>query len=81
MRARGVVRITPADVGKRVSVRARTHAPPGQPSATDTVGVLLAWDDGILHIQRRDGSVSRVADADLLAARVVSPAPDRRRRE
>ena len=49
------VRITAADVGKRVSVRRLTES--GSPGAkfTDTVGVLTSWDDGVLHITRRAG--------------------------
>lgn len=76
MRPRYVVRIDPTHVGRRVSVRARTHA---HPPATDTVGVLRAWQDDVLTIERRDGSVARIPAADLLAARVVPDAQDRRR--
>lgn len=77
MRARYVVRISPADVGRRVSIRARTHA---QPPATDTVGVLHAWQDGWLQVERRDGTVVRLPEVDLLAARVVPDAPPPRHR-
>lgn len=75
--SRLVVRVSPSDVGSRVSVRRRTHAPEGQPSATDTVGWLRAWHDGELEIERRDGEVVRIPDADLLAGRVVPPPPSR----
>ncbi|HVM15231.1 MAG TPA: hypothetical protein VM287_13020 [Egibacteraceae bacterium] len=76
MRPRYVVRIDPTHVGRRVSVRARTHA---NPPATDTVGVLRAWQDDVLTIERRDGSLARIPAGDLLAARVVPDAPNRRR--
>lgn len=71
MRGRYVVRISPADVGQRVTVRSRTHAPAGEPSTTDTVGVLRSWSGGLLHIERRDGTLAAVAEADLVAARAI----------
>lgn len=68
MKARGVVRISPADVGARVSVRARIPEPGDGPSMTDTVGILERWtDDGILCIRRRDGELVEI-DAQLLVA-------------
>ncbi len=76
MRARLVVRIGPGDVGARVSVRARLED--GTHGATDTLGILRAWEDGVLLVERRDGSVARIREADLLAARPVPPAPPRR---
>ncbi len=71
MRGRYVVSISPGDVGKRVTVRSRTHAPAGEPSTTDTVGVLRSWSAGILHIERRDGTVAVIAEVDLLAAKAI----------
>ncbi len=71
MRARYVIRITPADVGRRVTIRARTRAGPYEPSATDTVGILRSWADGLLRVERRDGTVVQIPEADLLAARVI----------
>lgn len=71
------VRVTPADVGSRVTLRARTGQ--DHPATTDTVGVLLAWRDDVLTVQRRDGSRVDVAAADLVAARVIPPRPERRR--
>lgn len=69
-----VVRITPVDVGRRVSVRHRYDAS----TLTDVVGRLLTWDDDVLRIERRDGSVAEVAEADLVAAKVVPDPPARR---
>ncbi len=73
------VRITPADVGKRVSVRCLTE--PGDTSAkfTDTVGVLTSWDNGVLMITRRDGRRVPIAESVLVAGKVVPAAPARRR--
>ncbi|MGV9574367.1 GNAT family N-acetyltransferase, partial [Streptomyces nigra] len=42
------VRITAADVGKRVSVRRLADAAGSGEKFTDTVGVLASWDDGVL---------------------------------
>jgi len=71
MKARGVVRITPADVGARVSVRARIAAEPGEPTMSDTVGVLESWTDGVLRIRRRNGVLAEVDQRALIAARTI----------
>ena len=86
-----VVRITAADVGSRVSVRHRFEGS----TLTDTLGVLLSWTadkqhaergggdnirGGLLRIEKRDGSVVEVLERDVVAAKVVPPAPPRRPR-
>ncbi|MDT0307709.1 GNAT family N-acetyltransferase [Streptomyces sp. DSM 44917] len=70
-----VVRITPDDVGKRVSVR--TLAGPGEHPArfTDTVGLLSSWNGGVLVVLRRDGRVARLSESGLVAGKVVPPGP------
>ncbi|GGN35911.1 GNAT family N-acetyltransferase [Streptomyces fuscichromogenes] len=74
------VRITAADVGKRVSVRRLTGNGVTTEKFTDTVGVLTSWDDdGMLTITRRDGETVRMAESALVAAKVVPAAPARRR--
>lgn len=74
------VRITAADVGKRVSVRRLTGHGDTPEKFTDTVGVLTSWDDdGVLTITRRAGEVVRMAQSSLVAAKVVPAAPARRR--
>ncbi|HSJ47093.1 MAG TPA: hypothetical protein VK923_20670 [Euzebyales bacterium] len=78
MRARLAVRISPADVGSRITVRTRYHGP--EASVTDVVGVLRAWDDGVLTIERRDGTMRSVVQGDLVAGRVVPTAPVRARK-
>jgi hypothetical protein len=80
VRARYVIRIAPTDVGKRVSVRARIAASPGAPSTTDTLGMLRSWEEGLLRIERRDGTTAEIAEGDLLAGRLVPPPPTRRPR-
>ena len=78
MNAGLVVRISPADVGQRVSVRSRLPQAKGGLSMTDTVGRLLAWTDGMLHIERRNGERAEVAERDLLAGKVLAEPPPRR---
>jgi N-acetylglutamate synthase len=69
-----VVRLTPADVGRRVTVRSRIGGDHGGPRHTDAVGVLESWQAGVLRIRRRDGAVAEVAETALVAGRVI---PDR----
>ena len=73
------VRITTADVGKRVSVRSLIEHGPSGEKFTDTVGVLTSWDNGVLRITRRSGESVRVAESTLVAGKVVPSAPARRR--
>ncbi|GHD39908.1 GNAT family N-acetyltransferase [Streptomyces galbus] len=73
------VRITAADVGKRVSVRRLNDGGADDAKFTDTVGVLTSWDDGVLVITRRDGEGVRVPERSLVAGKVVPAAPARRR--
>ncbi|MER6567984.1 GNAT family N-acetyltransferase [Streptomyces sp. NPDC001093] len=73
------VRITPSDVGKRVSVRRLSETGAAQEKFTDTVGVLTSWDAGVLMITRRDGQSVRIAESALVAGKVVPAAPARRR--
>ncbi|MFC9298560.1 GNAT family N-acetyltransferase [Streptomyces sp. NPDC057011] len=73
------VRITPADVGKRVSVRQVQQGVSGSPSFTDTVGVLTSWTEGVLLITQKNGKSVRIAESALVAGKVVPPAPARRR--
>lgn len=76
---RGEVRITRADVGKRVSVRRLTGDGEGSQTYTDAVGVLTSWNEGVLSITRRSGECARIAESSLVAAKVVPAAPARRR--
>ncbi|WP_409469867.1 GNAT family N-acetyltransferase [Streptomyces sp. HC307] len=73
------VRITAADVGKRVSVRRLGHPGVTQEKFTDTVGVLTSWNNGVLVITRRDGERVRIEESSLVAGKVVPAAPARRR--
>ncbi|GGV01891.1 GNAT family N-acetyltransferase [Streptomyces spectabilis] len=73
------VRITPSDVGKRVSVRRVSAADAPGSRFTDTVGVLTSWDAGVLVITRKSGEAVRIAESALVAGKVVPAAPARRR--
>ncbi|MFG2294780.1 GNAT family N-acetyltransferase [Streptomyces sp. NPDC048603] len=73
------IRITPADVGKRVSVRSLLPARDRGAAFTDTLGVLTSWTSGVLVITRKSGETVRIAESSLVAGKVVPPAPARRR--
>ncbi|MEU7555144.1 GNAT family N-acetyltransferase [Streptomyces sp. NPDC044571] len=73
------IRITRADVGKRVSVRRVENGTSGSSAFTDTVGVLTSWDQGVLTITRKNGESVRIPESSLVAGKVVPPAPARRR--
>jgi GNAT superfamily N-acetyltransferase len=73
------VRITSADVGRRVSLRRLREAGSGGERFTDTVGVLTSWDDGVLCVTRRDGEAVRILESSLVAGKVIPAAPARRR--
>ncbi|KQX58801.1 MULTISPECIES: GNAT family N-acetyltransferase [unclassified Streptomyces] len=73
------VRITGADVGKRVSVRYVTESPSAGGRFTDAVGVLTSWDNSVLLITRKSGEGVRIAESALVAGKVVPAAPARRR--
>ncbi|WDF41046.1 GNAT family N-acetyltransferase [Streptomyces sp. T12] len=73
------VRITAADVGKRVSVRRLNDLAAEGEKFTDTVGVLASWDDDVLRITKKSGETVRIPEASLVAGKVVPAAPARRR--
>ncbi|SED53768.1 MULTISPECIES: GNAT family N-acetyltransferase [Streptomyces] len=74
-----VVRITPADVGKRVSVRRLSEPGAAREKFTDTVGVLTSWDHGVVMITQRSGESVRFPETSLVAGKVVPAAPARHR--
>ncbi|MEW2059918.1 GNAT family N-acetyltransferase [Streptomyces sp. NPDC007002] len=73
------VRITPADVGKRVSVRRRTDGGGTGVEFTDVVGVLTSWQSGVVSITRKSGESVHIVESSLVAGKVVPAAPARRR--
>ncbi|ANW18313.1 GNAT family N-acetyltransferase [Streptomyces clavuligerus] len=73
------VRITPLDVGKRVSTRRLTAPPASGERFTDAVGVLTSWDEGVLLITTKRGETVRIEESSLVAGKVIPAAPARRR--
>ncbi|WHM36783.1 GNAT family N-acetyltransferase [Streptomyces sp. BPTC-684] len=74
-----VVRITPQDQGKRVSVRHLAMTGEWGEKFTDTVGVLTSWDAGVLSIVRRNGETVRIPEREMVAGKVIPAEPARRR--
>jgi len=72
-----VVRITRADIGARVVIRRRVAGPV---PLTDVIGTLEDWTAGVLTVVTAAGEVTTVPEGDLVAAKVVPPAPIRRSR-
>jgi N-acetylglutamate synthase len=64
--------LTPADVGRRVTVRRRIDGRTGPMS--DVVGRLVAWSDQQLVLRRADGSTTSIQHEAIVAARVVPAA-------
>lgn len=71
MKARGVVRLTPADAGARVTIRSLIPHAEGEPSMTDTVGILESWTDGLLRIRTKSGAVVQVDEGAMIAGRII----------
>ncbi|MUL39814.1 hypothetical protein FZ103_01235 [Streptomonospora sp. PA3] len=67
---------TPEDIGRRATVRLRL---PGG-GFRDIVGVLESWQDGLIRIRRRDGTVTEVTADDVAGSRIVPQQPPTRRR-
>ena len=82
MRYRLVVRITTADVGKRVTIRWRPPELDGSKLMTDVLGILEEADEQFFKVRRgRDGQLVVIPRERALAGKVVPPgAPPRRRR-
>ena len=72
---RFTINVGPGDSGVRISLR-RTLPEGGY---GDVLGELLSWADGAVSVQRRDGSMVVVPEADVVAAKRIPPPPVRRR--
>src|SRR6266540_4186070 len=79
MRYRLVVRLTPADVGKRVVIRWRP-GPGDSEQMTDVLGILEQADAGSFAVRTRDGNLVVIPAGRALAGKVIPPPPARRRR-
>lgn len=77
-RGRSAVRITAADVGKRVSVRRLLEVTDGRPVFGDVIGLLTSWNSEVVCVTRKDGESVRIPQSRLAAAKVIPDAPVRR---
>jgi N-acetylglutamate synthase len=73
------VRLTPADIGKRVVIRWRRPGPGGSDQIADVLGVLEQADSESFTVRTRDGALIVVPAARALAGKVVPPPPARSR--
>jgi N-acetylglutamate synthase len=80
MRYRMVVRITPADVGKRVVIRWRRPGPGDGEQIADVLGILEEADDVSFTVRTRDGKLAVIPAERALAGKLVPPPPARRPR-
>jgi hypothetical protein len=79
MRYRLEVRLTPADVGKRVVIRWRP-GPADSTQMTDVLGILEQADAGFYAVRTRDGNLTVIPTGRAVAGKVVPPPPPARRR-
>ena len=73
-----IVRITKQDIGSRVTIRHRIDDPAA--SLTDLVGHLRAWANGVIVVERHTGEHVKIAEIDMVAAKVVPEKAVRRPR-
>ena len=71
---RYTVDVGPGDSGVRVTIRRRL--PEG--GLGDVLGQLLSWSEGLLTVERRDGTKVTIAEQDVVAAKRIPPPPARR---
>jgi hypothetical protein len=70
--ARLVIAITTQNIGQRITTRRRV---PG--GYRDAVGILESWENGVLKVRKRDGTLVEIFEETLVAAKVVPAAPPR----
>jgi N-acetylglutamate synthase len=68
------VRLTPADIGKRVVIRWRP-GPTDSKQMTDVLGILEQADETSFAVRTRGGKLVVIPAAQALAGKVVPPAP------
>ena len=72
------VRLTPADVGKRVVIRWRRPAPGGGDQIADVLGILEQADASAFKVRIRGGKLMVIPAERALAGKVVPPPPVRK---
>lgn len=76
LQARMVHRVTPSDVGQRVSIRHLVvTGVASEPRPTDVVGRLLGYEAGVLSLVDRRAQLTLVDEAAILASRVIPAHP------
>jgi hypothetical protein len=70
--ARLVIALTTQNIGQRITTRRRV---PG--GYRDAVGILESWENGVLKVRKRDGTLVEIFEETLVAAKVVPAAPPR----
>jgi N-acetylglutamate synthase len=80
MRYRLEVRLTPADIGKRVVIRSRRPGAGESEQVADVLGILERADAESFAIRTRDGALVVIPVGRVLAGKVVPPPPDRPQR-
>jgi len=73
------VRLTPADVGRRVVIRWRPSGPGHTEQMTDVLGILEQADAEAFAVRTRDGTLIVIPAGRALAGKVVPPPPARHR--
>ena len=73
------LRLTRADVGKRVVIRWRP-GPADSKQMTDVLGILEQADAGSFAVRTGDGKLVMIPAGRALAGKVVPPPPARQRR-
>ena len=72
MAAIGRLRISPSDLGRRVSVRHFDGS-----NLTDTLGILLSWTndwpEGFIQVEKKDKSIQEIITGNIFAAKVIEP--------
>jgi len=77
MRYRLEVRLTSADVGKRVVVRWRRPSAKGGEEVADVLGMLEAAGSGSFTVRRASGELVVIPREQALAGKTVPPSPAR----
>jgi N-acetylglutamate synthase len=80
VRYRLEVRLTPADVGKRVVIRWRRPRPGDGEEIADVLGILEENDGASFTVRTSDGGLVVIPTVRALAGKVVPPAPLHQRR-
>jgi N-acetylglutamate synthase len=78
VRYRLEVRLSPADVGRRVVIRWRRPAPGGADEVADVIGMLAAADGAAFTVRTAAGESVVIPVDRALAGKTVPPAPPRR---